>query len=67
MLIRLKQLKIETKFIAEVENKIKHLKYRTTRNKLRIFVLLWQLLIGKYAKYSNNGYKAFVKDLFTSR
>lgn len=67
LIIRLKELNIDLKLIKELENKIKHLKYRTTRNKLRIFILLWQLLTGKYAKYSNNGYKAFVKDLFASR
>ncbi len=65
--VRLKELNIDLKLIEELKNKIKHLKYRTTRNKLRIFILLWQLLTGKYSKYSNNGYKAFVKDLFASR
>ncbi len=67
LIIRLKELNIDLKLIQELGNKIKHLKYRTTRNKLRIFILLWQLLTGEYAKYSNNGYKAFVKDLFASR
>ncbi|GAB1401189.1 hypothetical protein MASR1M68_01000 [Elusimicrobiota bacterium] len=64
LIVRLKELNIDLKLIKELENKIKHLKYRTTRNKLRVFILLWQLLTWKYNRYSNGANKNFIKDLF---
>jgi glycosyltransferase involved in cell wall biosynthesis len=67
LILKLKELNVDSKLITELKNKIKHFKYRTTRNKLRFFILSWQLIIGQYNKYSNNGYKAFVKDLFTGK
>jgi len=67
LVFKLKDLEIETKLIAEIENKVKHLKHRTNRSRYRLFVLLKEFITGKYSRYSNNGYKAFVKDLFASR
>lgn len=64
---KLKNLEMGTNLIVAIENKVKHLKCRTDRSRYRLFVLLKEFITGKYSRYSNNGYKAFVKDLFASR
>jgi glycosyltransferase involved in cell wall biosynthesis len=65
--LKLKQLEMETNLITAIENKIKHLKRRTSRSKFRFFVLTAELISGQYKKYSNGTYKAFLKDLFSGR
>lgn len=67
LVIRLKQLEIETNLITAVENKIKHLKRRTSRSKFRFFILMAELISGQYKKYSNGTYTVFLKDLFSGR
>lgn len=67
LILRLKELNVDLKVITELKNKVKHFKYRTTRNKFRLFILLWQLVIGQYNKYSNNLYKSFLKDFFAGK
>ncbi|MDD3730721.1 MAG: hypothetical protein PHI20_06775, partial [Endomicrobiaceae bacterium] len=65
--LKLKQLEMEANLITAIENKIKHLKRRTSRSKFRFFVLTAELIFGQYKKYSNGTYKAFLKDLFSGR
>jgi glycosyltransferase involved in cell wall biosynthesis len=65
--LKLKQLEMEANLITAIENKIKHLKRRTSRSKFRFFVLTAELISGQYKKYSNGTYKAFLKDLFSGR
>ena len=58
---------IDKKSIALVKSKVKHLKsreflYKSPLSK-RVFILLAEILTGRYYKYSN-GWKSMLKDLF---
>ena len=64
---KFKQLNADKNFINKLKNKQKLYYYRTTKSKFRFFVLLWQLIIGKYHLYTNGKFKTFIRDIFTKK
>lgn len=64
---KFQQLNANTDFINKLKNKQKLYYYRTTKSKFRFFILLWQLITGKYHLYSNGKFKTFIRDVFTTK
>lgn len=64
---KIQQLDAEKNFINKLKNKQKLFRYRATKSKFRLFILLWQLIIGKYHLYTNGKFKTFIRDVFTKR
>lgn len=64
---KFKQLNADKNFINKLKNKQKLYYYRSTKSKFRFFVLLWQLIIGKYHLYTNGKFKTFIRDIFTKK
>ena len=64
---KFKQLNADKNFINKLKNKQKLYYYRTTKCKFRFFVLLWQLIVGKYHLYTNGKFKTFIRDIFTKK
>lgn len=64
---KFQQLNADKNFISKLKNKQKLYYYRTTKSKFRIFILLWQLVIGKYHLYTNGKFKTFIRDVFTKK
>ena len=67
LITKMKELNAEEELITELEKKLRHLKCRASRSIFRFIILTLELLLGKYKKHSNGGYKAFVKDLFARK
>ncbi len=64
---KFQQLDADKNFIAKLRNKEKLFQYRATRNRFRFFILLWQLVTGKYHLYTNGKFNTFIRDIFTKR
>lgn len=64
---KFQQLDADKNFIAKLRNKEKLFQHRATRNRFRFFILLWQLVIGKYHFYTNGKFNTFIRDVFTKR
>jgi len=62
---KFQQLNADKNFINKLKNKQKLFYYRTTKSKFRLFILLWQLVIGNYHLYTNGKFKTFIRDVFT--
>ena len=62
---KFQQLNADKNFINKLKNKQKLFCYRATKSKFRLFILLWQLIIGKYHLYTNGKFKTFIRDVFT--
>lgn len=67
LIAKMKELNAEKELIAELEKKLRHLKCRASKSIFRFMILTLELVLGKYNKHSNGGYKAFVKDLFAGK
>lgn len=64
---KFQQLNADKNFIIKLRNKEKLFQYRATKSRFRLFILLWQLIIGKYHLYTNGKFNTFIRDIFTKR
>jgi len=64
LIAKMKELNAEKELIMELEKKLRHLKCRASRSIFRFMILISELIFCQYKKYSNRGYKDFIKDLF---
>ena len=64
---KFQQLDADKNFIIKLKNKEKLFQYRATRSKFKFFILLWQLVTGKYHLYTNGKFNTFIRDIFTKK
>jgi len=64
---KFQQLNAEKTFINKLKNKQRLFYLRATRSKFRLFILLWQLMIGNYHLYTNGKFKTFIRDVLTTK
>ncbi len=64
---RFEKFDADEKFINKLRKKEQFFLIRTTKSKFRFFLLFWNLIIGKYKKYTNGGYKTFFRDIFVRK
>lgn len=62
---KFQQTNADKNFMHKLKNKQILFCYRATKSKFRLFILLWQLVIGKYHLYTNGKFKTFIRDVFT--